>query len=209
MPLAEWQISDHLICIDTSALDGRIFATKSPAYLCRSRLLQLADVLEALAVTVFAGDDDQPLLDDVTVHVRTGMTFFVVPDEDPAPVTYTLEYTLASRLPRSSVSTFPAQGELRAFCLAHADGTILLCLTLNVLLATLGRLHKCCELFPAAPRVRDATLAGLACRTDIAVFVVGPTDCGVLIDARALAGWMACIPSAWGDCFPARAPLPC
>ena len=196
---AEWQISDHLICIDTSALDGRIFATKSPAYLCRSRLLQLADVLEALAVTVFAGDDDQPLLDDVTVHVRTGMTSFVVPDEDPAPVTYTLEYTLASRLPWSSVSTFPAQGELRAFCLAHADGTILFVPHperaagyRRQIAAYLGASAQVLRLFPAAPRVRDATLAGLACRTDIAVFVVGPTDCGVLIDARALAaGWHA------------------
>eukprot|EP00439_Symbiodinium_sp_Y106_P006620 s9131_g1.t1 len=66
-----WHFNDVLVCIDTVAIDGRLFATRSPAYVCKSDLIRLAGLLPGLDYEVFY-NVDQELLGDRPVHLFPG-----------------------------------------------------------------------------------------------------------------------------------------
>ncbi|CAE7621446.1 unnamed protein product [Symbiodinium sp. CCMP2592] len=198
---AEWQMQEHLICIDSSCLDGRVFAMSAPAYVTRQQVLALANVSERLGVSVYIGIDDLPLADDVYIHTRPGLTVFIVPPDEGLPVAYPLEQVLVARFPWNAEPPLPAQDAGQVYCLVHEECVMLFVMDprhptayRRQIAACVGVPESHLQLVPASRRVVDATLDGLLCRTVIAVHEERPGDarppCIVIIDARALAaGW--------------------
>ncbi|CAE7817440.1 unnamed protein product [Symbiodinium sp. CCMP2592] len=167
LAFAEWQLQDNLICVDSSSLDGRIFAVSAPAYLTRHQLLALASVSERIGTLVFVGVDDVlaarfPWSGEPAFPAHdAGQVYCLVHDD------CVMLFILDPRHPT-------AYRRQIAACVGIHE----------------TRLH----LVPASRRVTDATLDGLYCRTVIAVYEGRPGDtrapCLVIIDARALAaGW--------------------
>ena len=122
---AEWQLADCVVCIDASALDRRIFAARVPPYLDKQSIFIIADTTERIGALVFVGDAVNPLEDDVVIQARTGLTIFITPPDEGAPLAYELDHILAAELPWSPNPTFPRQEVSDVHCLAHRDGSIL------------------------------------------------------------------------------------
>ncbi|OLQ11252.1 hypothetical protein AK812_SmicGene4939 [Symbiodinium microadriaticum] len=84
---AEWDIDSRIVCIDTTAIDHRIFAVKAPAYANSAQLIALAQLPHNAGFAVLAGGDQQPLPDATVIHIARGDLFTFVP-EDHAPRDY-------------------------------------------------------------------------------------------------------------------------
>ncbi|CAE7863811.1 unnamed protein product, partial [Symbiodinium sp. KB8] len=74
-----WQPDALLICLDTSLIDGRIFAAESPPYISRHQLIALADLPGGLDLHVHVALDSEPLDNDLQLHVAAGMRICFVP----------------------------------------------------------------------------------------------------------------------------------
>ncbi|CAE7293014.1 CFDP2 [Symbiodinium sp. CCMP2592] len=201
--LADWQRQEQLVCLDCTRLDGRRFAIAAPSYADRLALLHLADIQLNLGVDVYVGDDPQPLAADVQVHMWTGLAIFFMPPERAPPRPFSLAWTLTDwRMWRRSPPETPPAGP-DAYILVYQDETILHLTDprrptrhRNQIAAALGIALSSLQLLPAVPRVTDATLNGLVCRTILAVCDRSEQGsmpwCAVLLDLRALGrGWKA------------------
>ncbi|CAE7337947.1 CFDP2 [Symbiodinium sp. CCMP2592] len=203
--IADWQRQGQIVCLDTTRLDGRRFAVAAPSYADKIALLHLADIQFNLGVAVYVGDGPQPLGTDVRVHLWTGLVVFFTPPEFVPPRPLSLAWMLTDwRMWRRSM---PAAEHAApdAYALVYHD-EIVLHLTdprrptrhRPQVAAALGIPLASLQLVPAVPRVTDATLNGLLCRTILAVCngaETGPPPwCAVLLDLRALGrGWQTFI----------------
>ena len=84
--LPHWDSQALVVCIDATAVDGRVYAAVAPAYADRSVLCDIADLPEVAPVDVFVGVDDTPLVGEAMVHLVAGTTVVFVPQ--PMPPTY-------------------------------------------------------------------------------------------------------------------------
>ncbi|CAE7176445.1 unnamed protein product, partial [Symbiodinium necroappetens] len=73
------------VLVNTSAIDGRIFACYALEYADYSTLIALADLPPQAAYDVYAGDDDQPLNEGAQIHMFPGMQIAIAfADQHPA-----------------------------------------------------------------------------------------------------------------------------
>ena len=196
-----WERGDCVICVDALQFDRRLFAVQAPHYVTRQQLLVLANFFDRLEVDVYVGDDPQPSSEDSVYHVHTGVTVTFLPPEHRQQPSFTLAQTLSSRFFWSRDPTIPPVTVGQAYCLAIADGAILFISDprrptayRRQIAASLGVNPAQLSLFPANPRVTDASLDGLACSAVIAVCYeppqLGSSLFGIIIDARpVLRGW--------------------
>ena len=189
------------VCLDVSAIDGRLYTAACPAYVSCRHLLRLADLSGILDVCVHVGGDPTPLLADAFCHVATGDTFVFVPARAVVPTLLTLHQCLSSSREWSPVNTVPPPETDGHYCLVHEAETILFATRFEVpmqyrsqIAACVGLPQRSMRLTPAAPRVCNASLDGYCCRAVIAVDDMSalsaiPVNC-ILLDARALLlGW--------------------
>ena len=189
------------LCLDTSAIDSRLFVVTSPQYLSRRHLLHLADLPPHSGVAVYAQDDPTPLDDEAQCHVYDGATFIFLLPGAVVPTLHSLAVELLSRQAWSPALTAPVAPLGHQFCLVHESDTILFTMQQGTPMSYRSQISACLgfrrerlRLFPANPRVSDASLQGHACRSVIAVCESPiPTTAAfhaVLLDARALlSGW--------------------
>ena len=164
------------LCLDTSAIDGRIFTRASPEYVSRRHLLHLAALSGDNVVDVHTGDDPVPLGDEGQLHVEAGDTFIFVPPGTVVPTLHSLAIDLFSGQAWSRALTAPVLSSDGNYCLVHEADSVLY--TTSFLQPTAFRQHiAACvgislqrlRIFPSFPRVTDATIDGFPCRTVIAV----------------------------------------
>ena len=74
-----WHSEGVVICLDTTALDGRLFAIRMPVYACGSDLIRAAGLLPCLDYEVFYNVDQEPIRDR-PVHLFPGalVTFLYI-----------------------------------------------------------------------------------------------------------------------------------
>ncbi|CAE7877966.1 unnamed protein product [Symbiodinium sp. KB8] len=156
-----------------------------------------------LDICVYAATDDFPLADDVLLHFSTGDTIRFVHPGGPPPSQDTLPAALLTTRGWTDRSTLPVPQVDNVYCLVHRDGNVMYFanhaepMAYRTRIATaLGLGRQGFRLFPAVPRVTDAYLDGIPCRTVIAVCETGQEFpepfVGVLFDLRAVSqGWRA------------------
>ena len=170
-----WKPDILYICIDTSNIDGRIFAAECPAYIGRQQLIALADLPDRVDFLVHVADDDTPIGDDTRIHTFAGLRVcFLSPDAQflyqPALGTTLLDASWWS--PRDTVP-YPGDGD--AYCLVGSRETVL-CMQRSLSPLTFRQHIASCvgidegrlRLFPSKPRIQDAVVNGLPCTTVVA-----------------------------------------
>ena len=170
-----WHFNDVLVCIDTAAIDGRLFATRSPAYVCKSDLIRLAGLLPGLDYEVFY-NVDQELLGDRPVHLFPGVLITFLHMGSIWPAQYDLVTLLQSYLAWGDVIAPPIPRYADAHCLVH-DEVATLCVGAghhpvryrDTIAYATGVDPSRMRLFAAAPHPGDSTLQGVPCGTVLAV----------------------------------------
>ena len=199
--LAAWQHHVCMICVGTSQLDRRLFSAVAPAYATRVELLTLAGVSPRLGVDVFVGDADRPAEDGPIFHLVSGLTVVFSPPAAPRVSSFSLGQLLASRFSWTADSPLPMQRSPDAYCLVFDIENIHFLQDPRApseykrqIAACVGLPSDRVTLFPAAPRVMDVEVDGLACRTALAIAdrrdLCTASCLSVLVDMRDLgAGW--------------------
>ena len=189
-----------LICVDTHSINGKFFVASVPVYICRQHLFVVAEITPCPEICVFVGNADTPLEADSWCNVVTGDTVSFYADHAERGESADLHSLLASPPFLAGVRAPSPQFE-DALYLVHKDGNLLHALDLRRptryrehLAAAIGARAGDLRLFPASPRVQDVCIAGVICRTVLAVVEIrnGPPvrSSGCLLDLRApLAGW--------------------
>ena len=194
---AEWDIDSRIVCIDTTAIDHRIFAVKAPAYANSAQLIALAQLPHNAGFAVLAGGDQQPLPDATVIHIARGDLFTFVP-EDHAPRDYhTFEQALLFQSAWNRVSTVPEAPVTNAYCLVHGIDTVLHTYDDDFPMTYREQMARCVGISssrlrfaPARPGVEDCAIDGIPCRAVVVVSeAVHPSETGpamALLDARPL-----------------------
>ena len=189
------------VCIDTAQIDGRVFTTLVPSYMNRHQLIAVANLPPGLAVDVYVGAGSDPLADDAWCNLVAGDTASFCPDSEPRAAALTLDQLLSPRQIWNERFVLPGSGALSSYCLVHEDGNILHIADYGAptayrsqIAAAIGVREQWLQLYPARPRVGDACVDGVVCRTVIAVCEARPPTrspfVGVLLDLRfILRGW--------------------
>ena len=193
--------SHCVLCIETLAIDGRVFATPSPAYINGTSCVELANLptnLEVMVAVKGCVVDSQ----DACSHVSSGDTVSVFPaDMQPGSMS-DLGVNLLNHQAWTLQSTLPILSPSNAYCLVSGWENILFLNNFgspfdyrNGIAACVG--IKACNirLSPAKPVVGDAAIDGLPCKTVIAVgdrSQTDPEEHEALFDARVVGlGWFA------------------
>ena len=205
-----WHFNDVLVCIDTVAIDGRLFATRLPAYVCKSDLVRSAGLLPGLDYEVFYNVDQEPL-GDRPVHMFPGALVTFLHPGSLWPAQYDLAALLQSRLAWGDAAIPPTPRYANAYCLVHNE-VATLCVDAghhpvryrdNIAFAT-GADPSRMRLFAAAPPPDDSGLQGVPCATVLAVGLPPMRDPDsvwhyALLDCRPLlASWRTlCVPNGY------------
>ncbi|CAE7889137.1 hypothetical protein AK812_SmicGene17289 [Symbiodinium microadriaticum] len=76
-----WHPHAVVVCVDAGELDGRVYAEYGPHYADRDHLLWLADLPLNSNCDVLVGDDEEPLLPGVLVHLVAGVLIQYLPSD--------------------------------------------------------------------------------------------------------------------------------
>ncbi|CAE7858636.1 unnamed protein product, partial [Symbiodinium necroappetens] len=120
-----WYPATLIICVNTIAIDGRLFAAKNGEYADYDSLCWHADLPSGAGYQVYVGGDDQPLFSGVRIHLSDGMqAVFVADDELPSPgLPLPLLLTLSE--PWQAPSELPEPNIRDAYLLVSKDSHML------------------------------------------------------------------------------------
>ena len=194
------------VCIDTIAVDRRIFVAYAPTYVSRQDLISLADLPEALELEVWIGGNELLRDDDPPVHVYPGVLIRFLPSGTRPLEAPSLGQALLSARWWGDVADVPRPRIDRAYCIAsRGQGQLYIAdhtqpTRYRQDIAHIAGLRQDdMALFPAQPRPGDVSLNGVPCRTVIAAGVSpqAPRSTSwhlVILDGRRLeAGWLAAV----------------
>ena len=196
-----WQGNVIIACLDTQAVDGRVFACCMPEYVSRAQILRFADLPWVAAVWVFVGFDETPIGDEAQVHLFPAITIRVVPADAPAPVPLCIAQLLLSELSWRYETDFTWTVQDGVYCLVLRFGFRIFFADVarplqyrDRLAASVGIPTSELALFPAGPKVEDAEIDGYLCRTVIVAVprgFVGEEGFCFIVDGRPiLQGWL-------------------
>ena len=205
LALPSWSVAEVTtkiaVCFDTSAVDGRVFATLVPEYVSRQQLLTLADLPTGFEYHVNVGPTDGDIAQTSTCHVVEGeLVRFGFSEDEQFPLA-TIEQELITGEGRSAGGPILCQPASDAYLLVDGRDNILHLADFGrptryreQIAACVGIRLRDLRLFPSQPRSEDAALEGMPCRTTIAVRdahrYTSADTFEVLVDARAvLLGW--------------------
>ena len=215
LAIPRWPSASVLVCFDLSRIDGRVFAAEVPEFSNRQNLLMCADLPPTADVHVFVGEDVPPIADWMRVRMETALTVTFWPMVGPFPDRQNASVLLQQGNTWSEFPEFEVPEPEGRYCLVLRYGFRLFwadreepwkyrdCIAESVGIPTADL-----RVFPAAPRVGDACVDGLACNT---VMIGVPqqfleearaTFCFVLDCRRILQGWICMRASS--ERFPVR-----
>ena len=199
-----WNPGWHSICIDTSSIDGRIFAAFAPEYVTRRDILLLAEIPMGIEPVVWVGYSETILEGTAQVHLFPGALVCVLPSEVSTPHLEPLGETLLQPHLWRADPLFPEPSRLRAYCLAQSrQGQLYIpdpsrpTSYRRDIAAAVAASPDAVQLVPARPRPHDVSISGIACRTVIGVCDTSrpshsATGHFVLLDCRPIEeGWKA------------------
>ncbi|CAE7322558.1 hypothetical protein AK812_SmicGene13673 [Symbiodinium microadriaticum] len=198
---SDMRSSSVFVCIDTAQIDGRAFVLLVPNYMHRHQLIVVANLPPSLPVDVYVGASRAPLEEQAWCNLAAGDTVSFCPEGEPRTAVLTLDQLLSPNQVWSDSLTLPGQGATTSYCLVHDDGTVLHTANYGAptayraqIAAALGIKEQGLQLYPTQPRVADACLDGVICRTVIAARDTGSSSLassfGVILDLRfLLLGW--------------------
>ena len=172
----EWAPGLQGVCIDTVALDGRLFASLAPEYVTRHELLTLAGVATFPDISVWVGPGPELLADEGHIHIFPGMLIsFRLADQEHEAL-YSLGQLLLFLDGWAETPEWPEPHFGTANLLVHCGRTSLFSVNppeptrYRELIgeATGAEPHRM-RLFAATSQSNDAALNGVLCRTVIAV----------------------------------------
>ncbi|CAE7570642.1 unnamed protein product [Symbiodinium sp. CCMP2592] len=197
-----WSPDMNILFVDATRWDGRHFAVQGPAYLDRAAAIHLLGIPDTPQVEVYLGDAPAPL-GEQPMHTHPGLALVAV------PTGYTQRPTVDITEMMTRPSLWAQDYDLPpddspSYCVVVDDQLVLF--TYDNAHPTRYRQHLASALhmraaeiaiYPSRPRVTDAVLDGMPCRTVLAVTERHPQDhpdghFQVLIDCRPfLQGWRA------------------
>ncbi|CAE7884795.1 unnamed protein product [Symbiodinium microadriaticum] len=182
------------VCFDTSAIDGRVFATFVPAYVSRHQP-------PGFEYRITIGSANSDIAHTSACHVAEGeLVCFQLLDVEQVPLP-TMEQELVMGEGRSAGGPILCQPDSDAYLLVDGRDNILHLADFGrptryreQIAACVGIRLRDLRLFPSQPRSVDAALEGIPCRTTIAVGdanrYTSADTFEVIVDARAvLLGW--------------------
>ena len=113
------------VLINTSDIDGRVFACHAPDYADCEILIALADLPPQGDYHIFAGDDDQPLDDGVQTHLFPGIQISFTFAEQQPVVGMPLARALLLPDAWSHDIPFPQVAIDHAYCVVHENRFVL------------------------------------------------------------------------------------
>ncbi|CAE7193595.1 unnamed protein product, partial [Symbiodinium microadriaticum] len=221
LALPAWVDQTVVVCLNTYALQGSLFAATAPPVADRYRLLLLAGLPLSAPVNLYRPGSSLPIQDGEEVQLHTGDCItFCAPGTRPEPA-FSLATMVDTHLPWASGPPFPAPAVEARYCVVSDQGHCgfkLLperSLYYKAVLAQLLHLRpSLLALQPAQPAVDDAVDYGWPCVTVVAAGEnirqdsanseqVGLLDCRPL-----LSGWHRLTTRAgWISLEPIRAAL--
>ncbi|CAE7939157.1 Cacna1h, partial [Symbiodinium sp. KB8] len=201
LAMPAWYGFAQLACADLSAIDGRIFALRTPDYLTRRSALRLVDLPPDSDIRLFVGYGEEPVEDDTQVHLFPGITLRFLPAHQVPGRSFALPQRLLSAEGWTLGSHFGATATERHYCLVLRYGYRLFeastCpMQFRARLAdSIGLRPSDIAVFPATPRTTDVELDGVPCQTTLVVVpkaFLHEADAAfcVLVDCRCLLdGW--------------------
>ena len=200
--LPAWITHDISICIDSRAVDGRVFTTLAPNPACRADILRLAGLLGRRDLDVYTPLRQTPLEDPHEARLSIGLCLSIVPrGHMPSPI-LALEALILFPLSWRPGPVFPVDHPDDCYCAVTEGGSRLFCTAparapyhrqdlADFLPCPISRLRVA----PALPRIGDSADKGWPCRTVFAVASsagapASEDSCLFLVDCRALLqGW--------------------
>ena len=164
------------VCLDSSAIDGRIFLAYTLEYASKAELIRLSHLPANADPDVWVGFNDTCLSDTCAAHLSHGMLVRLVPRHAAPPTLASLGVLLLNAEVWGFDPIFPLPVVAGAYCLACRDGCRLFLADLwqptryrqhiadsaGVCLATM-------RIFAARPQPMDVSLDGVPCVTALAV----------------------------------------
>ena len=202
--------SRRQVCIDCSALDGRLYSALIPPYIYGAGIPDLVNLPSNLEYSVFAGPYGDLLQWDSQCHLVDGDTIFVRPEESAPPAVVPLHVALLGRQHWHRQPEIPEPRSHGICCVVYGADNILHINTrgqrVNLraqLAASVGVPQQSLRITSSSPRVLYAAVDGFPCRSVIVVSEGAPLGDPalhwVLLDARALfLGWRS-IPAPYGQ----------
>ncbi|CAE7643945.1 unnamed protein product [Symbiodinium sp. CCMP2592] len=164
-----------LICVDATAVDGRIFVAQSPAYASKSELVAIAGLPAGVDFTVLCSVEQVPVTEQ-PVHLFPGaLVTFQYPGQD-APRKHTIGEVLQQREMWGRQADLPRVAFSEARCLVH-KGPARLCVDAtrqpmryrDNIAGVTGADPARMRLFAASPAPADVAVLGVPCCAVIAV----------------------------------------
>ena len=170
-----WDPEATVVCLNSVAIDGRIFATYAPAYVDLEGLRWLAALPAGIDYDVFVDGDDQPLVRGPEIHLTQGMQIVYVEAGQVPAAGRALNQLLMSPVFWDDVQPFPAPALPDSYCIATAERHFLCSCDFGRpwrmkrhIASTIGMSHANFHVVPARPPIRDISVHGVKCRTLLA-----------------------------------------
>ncbi|CAE7271446.1 unnamed protein product [Symbiodinium sp. CCMP2592] len=199
--LAPIEQAQKTIFLDATRWDGRHFASLAPDYINPVVLRHLCDLAPGSDAAFFVGHDAQPLPEEASIHVSNGLVVIVAQVQAPLPVAVSIDVMFRRPSLWAQHFAFPPDDRV-VYCVVEDQQNVHFSYQnerptqyRHQLAAALRIPYAQLVLYPANPRVGDAVLDGMPCRTVVAAAQLPATDRHpqtflVLLDCRPFyAGW--------------------
>ena len=216
--MPRWYGLSMLVCFDTTRIDNRIFTVEVPDRVDKQQLLMYADLPPNAEVRIFVGRDEQPLAENARIQVYPAITITFWPPEGPPPDRQPAAVLFQQGRTWRDVSEFEILAPDARYCLILRYGFRLFWADRSTpwtyrrrIAESVGVTVSDLSLFPAQPRVDDASIDGLPCNTVLIgvprqfLAETSASFCFVLDCRQLLQGWI-CV-RAHGEQFPVSAIL--
>ncbi|CAE7485058.1 unnamed protein product [Symbiodinium sp. CCMP2592] len=207
-----WCANARVVCIDATRLNGRLFAAYAPAYADNDTLADLSGA-HGLDATFYAGLSQEPIPEGVLTHLVAGSTVSIfAPHIEPPPLQDLGQLLLdAGQWSSRPLYVYPEPAD--AYCLVRATHHQLFRADPGKptqyrrrLAAAVGAPEAHITVTPSAPRVVGIDIAGVPCRTAVAVSIHTPDRAlrrqqDIILDCRPIQEGLSLWPAHSGLLF--------
>ncbi|CAE7029298.1 unnamed protein product, partial [Symbiodinium sp. CCMP2456] len=168
-----WSTDLHAVCFSTACIDGRVFVIHAPDYVSRHELLWLARINNPEDVDIYVGTAEDPLIDEVPVHLFPAALVSFVPRAS-SPNRRTLGERLLSTEGWTDVPTLPIIRDADAYCVVQLGASFLHFSPpeptryRDAIAQATGIALRVLRIQAAQPRPTDVEIDGYQCRTVLA-----------------------------------------
>ena len=197
-----WNSTAMLVCVDSTAVDGRLYVQEFPDYVDRQGILMYTDFPPYSGFDVYVGTEPLPIEDGVRVHLFPAVAITICPHATPTPPFVPLTELLLQSATWSADSVFAQIAEEGTYCLILRYGYRIFQHDVNTpetfsdrLAESIGIATPDLVACATIPGLSDVAVDGYGCRA-VVIGVprshlddVGASFCFVLDCRSLLQGW--------------------